>query len=91
MMKKTFTTAAITAVAAAAALVACGGSDDPVVPAVVPAVIPAVVAPAAPFVVKLIGFNDYHGTLESPGTFGQNTSIAAASRPSVVRISWPRT
>ena len=75
MMKKTFTTAAVASLAAAAALVACGGNDDPVTP--------AVMAPAAPFVVKLIGFNDYHGTLESPGTFGQNTSIPAASRPAV--------
>ena len=75
MMKKTFTTAAITAVAAATALVACGSGGDPVTP--------TVVASAKPFVVKLIGFNDYHGTLESPGTFGQNTSIPAASRPPV--------
>ncbi len=37
----------------------------------------------APFTVKIIGFNDYHGTLESPGTFGQNTSIPAAQRPPV--------
>jgi 5'-nucleotidase len=75
MMKKTLSAAAVASVAAASALVACGGNDDPVVP--------AVVAPTAPFVVKLIGFNDYHGTLESPGTFGQNTSVPAASRPAV--------
>lgn len=75
MMKKTFTAAAVVSVAAASALVACGGNDDPVVP--------AVVVPTTPFVVKLIGFNDYHGTLESPGTFGQNTSIPAANRPAV--------
>lgn len=36
-----------------------------------------------PLVVKIIGFNDYHGTLQSPGTFGQNTSIPAAQRPAV--------
>jgi 5'-nucleotidase len=75
MIKKTFAAAAVASVAAASALVACGGNDDPVAP--------AVVVPATPFVVKLIGFNDYHGTLESPGTFGQNTSIPAASRPAV--------
>ena len=75
MMKKTFTAVAVASLATAAALVACGGNDDPV--------IPAVVVPATPFVVKLIGFNDYHGTLESPGTFGQNTSVPAASRPAV--------
>ncbi|OYU93216.1 MAG: bifunctional metallophosphatase/5'-nucleotidase, partial [Burkholderiales bacterium PBB5] len=28
-------------------------------------------------------FNDFHGTLESPGTFGQNTGVPAASRPAV--------
>ncbi len=75
MMKKTLTAAAVASLAAASALVACGGNDDPVVP--------VAVVPATPFVVKLIGFNDYHGTLESPGTFGQNTSIPAASRPAV--------
>ncbi len=36
-----------------------------------------------PFTVKIIGFNDYHGNLQSPGTFGVNTSIPAASRPAV--------
>lgn len=36
-----------------------------------------------PFTVKLIAFNDYHGNLESPGTFGTNTSVAAANRPAV--------
>ncbi len=33
--------------------------------------------------VKLIGFNDYHGNLQSPGTFGLNTTIPAAQRPPV--------
>jgi 5'-nucleotidase len=33
--------------------------------------------------VKLIGFNDYHGNLQSPGTFGQNTAVPAALRPPV--------
>ncbi len=36
-----------------------------------------------PFDVKLVGFNDYHGNLESPGTFGENTSVPAALRPPV--------
>lgn len=36
-----------------------------------------------PIKVKLIGFNDYHGNLQSPGTFGQNTSIPSAQRPAV--------
>ncbi|MES1256428.1 MAG: bifunctional metallophosphatase/5'-nucleotidase [Acidobacteriota bacterium] len=40
-------------------------------------------APSAPFVVKIIGFNDYHGNLETPGTFGVNTLVPAANRPLV--------
>jgi len=43
----------------------------------------AFAAPPEPFVVKLIGFNDYHGNLQSPGTFGINTTIPAAQRPAV--------
>jgi 5'-nucleotidase len=39
--------------------------------------------PKAPFVVKLIGFNDFHGNLQSPGTFGINTTIPGAQRPAV--------
>ena len=33
--------------------------------------------------VKIIGLNDYHGNLESPGTFGSNTTIPVAQRPAV--------
>lgn len=40
-------------------------------------------APTAPITVKVIGFNDYHGNLQTPGTFGVNTSIPAAQRPAV--------
>jgi 5'-nucleotidase len=36
-----------------------------------------------PFTVKVIGFNDYHGNLQSPGTFGENTTIPSAQRPAV--------
>ena len=36
-----------------------------------------------PFTIKIIGFNDYHGNLLSPGTFGVNTSAAAQPRPPV--------
>jgi 5'-nucleotidase len=39
--------------------------------------------PRAPIVVKIIGFNDYHGNLQSPGTFGVNTTIPATLRPPV--------
>lgn len=41
------------------------------------------IAQAAPISVKIIGFNDYHGTLESPGTFGKNTTVPANLRPAV--------
>jgi 5'-nucleotidase len=37
----------------------------------------------APFTVKLIAFNDYHGNLQSPGTFGVNGLVPAAQRPAV--------
>jgi 5'-nucleotidase len=33
--------------------------------------------------IKIIGLNDYHGNLQSPGTFGLNTTIPAAQRPPV--------
>ena len=36
-----------------------------------------------PFKVKLIAFNDFHGNLESPGTFGTNTAVPVADRPPV--------
>ncbi|MDP9126277.1 MAG: metallophosphoesterase, partial [Pseudomonadota bacterium] len=38
---------------------------------------------AAPITVKIIGFNDFHGNLQSPGTFGQNTIVPTAQRPAV--------
>jgi 5'-nucleotidase len=39
--------------------------------------------PAQPFTVKVVGFNDYHGNLESPGTFGATTAVPVADRPAV--------
>jgi 5'-nucleotidase len=39
--------------------------------------------PKGPVKVRIVGFNDYHGNLQSPGTFGQNTGVPAASRPPV--------
>lgn len=39
--------------------------------------------PKPPFTVKIIGFNDYHGNLESPGTFGTNTLTPSTVRPAV--------
>jgi 5'-nucleotidase len=36
-----------------------------------------------PITVKIIGFNDYHGNLQSPGTFGVNTTVPSSARPPV--------
>jgi 5'-nucleotidase len=36
-----------------------------------------------PFSAKIIALNDYHGNLESPGTFGINSSVPGAERPPV--------
>ncbi|MBS0341592.1 MAG: bifunctional metallophosphatase/5'-nucleotidase [Proteobacteria bacterium] len=36
-----------------------------------------------PIKIKIIGFNDYHGNLQTPGTFGVNTLVPAAQRPAV--------
>ena len=69
MMKKSLMAAASLSLVGCAVLVACGGDSAS--------------TPAAPFTVKVMGFNDYHGTLESPGTFGQSTAVPAANRPAV--------
>lgn len=37
----------------------------------------------APITVKVIGFNDFHGNLQSPGVFGVNTLVPFAQRPAV--------
>jgi len=39
--------------------------------------------PAAPVTIKILGFNDFHGNLQSPGTFGVNTVQPSAQRPAV--------
>ena len=39
--------------------------------------------PSAPITVKIIAFNDYHGNLQTPGTFGVNSLVPAARRPVV--------
>ena len=36
---------------------------------------------AAPFTVKIIGFNDFHGNLESPGNFSANLVAGTPSKP----------
>jgi 5'-nucleotidase len=81
MTKRKLLAAVALAVMSAGALVACGGDSDTPATSTAPAATPPVAA--APFTAKIIGFNDYHGTLESPGTFGQNTSVPAANRPPV--------
>ena len=74
MMRKNLMAAASLSLVACAVLVACGGDNaEPTLPD----------APPAPFTVKVMGFNDYHGTLESPGTLGLNSAVPAASRPAV--------
>lgn len=35
------------------------------------------------FTVKVLAFNDYHGNLESPGSFGTSTAVPFAQRPPV--------
>nr|WP_314630480.1 5'-nucleotidase C-terminal domain-containing protein [uncultured Noviherbaspirillum sp.] len=67
-----------TALGMLATLAACSwsGNDSGILGA---GTAPAAVA--APFLVKVIGFNDFHGSLESSGTFGQAT--AAADKPAV--------
>lgn len=52
------------------ALVACGAQ-------------PKLPAPQDEVGIKIIGFNDYHGNLQSPGTFAVNTLVPPAQRPAV--------
>ena len=40
------------------------------------------IAPAM-MTIKIIGLNDFHGNLQTPGTLGVNATIPAASRPAV--------
>lgn len=46
------------------------------------ACLPAVAGPA-PLVVKLIALNDFHGHLQSPGSFGTDARLPPAERPPV--------
>ena len=76
-MNKTLVVAAAASTLTVSFLAACArsnssSSNDATLPVAAPA-----------FTVKVIGFNDYHGNLESPGTFGENTAVPAASWPGV--------
>ena len=82
MMNQNLLAAAVLAMMSAGALVACGGDNDSSTTGSASTSSAGETKPA-PFTAKIIGFNDYHGTLESPGTFGQNTSVPAGSRPPV--------
>ena len=70
-MNKTLVAIAALSVVTATTLVACGDGDSAPAPV------------AAPFNVKVIGFNDYHGQLEAAGTFGVSTAVALADRSPV--------
>ena len=70
-MNKTLVAIAVLSVLTATTLIACGDGDSAPAPV------------AAPFNVKVIGFNDYHGQLEAAGTFGTSTAVAIADRPPV--------
>ncbi len=59
-------------------LVGCGDDTTPTTPGQQTAI-----SNEQAFTVKVIGFNDYHGNLESPGSFGENTGVPAAQRPAV--------
>jgi 5'-nucleotidase len=79
MKKSTMLASAAMTCAVIITIAACGGDSNDTPP---PTTTPPPAA-AAPFSAKIIGFNDYHGNLESPGTFGQNTGVPAANRPPV--------
>lgn len=76
MMNKSFLYLGSITLITAAVVTACGGTDSP------PVLGTGGVA-SAPFAVKVIGFNDYHGNLEAAGTFGASTAVPAAERPPV--------
>ena len=70
-MNKTLVAIAVLSVLTATTLLACGDGDSAPAPV------------AAPFNVKVIGFNDHHGQLEAAGTFGVSTAVALADRSPV--------
>ena len=48
----------------------------------------AATAAPAPITIKIVGFNDFHGNLQSPGTFGQNTVVPPSQRPAVGGVDY---
>lgn len=70
----------LTTLSALVTLVACSGSDNASNTSTASAGPPSTTV-SAPFVVKVIGFNDFHGNLESSGTFGQTAT--AVDKPAV--------
>lgn len=94
MMNKNLRLAACGTAIAAATLIACGGGGSGVTSAAPAstasdaggtAVTPPVTTPVAtaPFTVKVLGFNDYHGNLEAFGTFGETAAVPTAERSPV--------
>ena len=77
MMNKNLRLAACGTAIAAATLIACGGGGSAVTPPVTTPVA------TAPFTVKVLGFNDYHGNLEAFGTFGETAAVPTAERSPV--------
>ena len=67
---------------ALAARFAAAGAALGIAAACASAQAPAATAPDA-ITVKLIAFNDYHGNLQSPGSFAINTVTPTAQRPAV--------
>ncbi len=94
MMNKNLRVAACGTAIAAATLIACGGGGSGVTSAAPAstasdadgtAATPPVTTPVAtaPFTVKVLGFNDYHGNLEAFGTFGETAAVPTAERSPV--------
>ncbi|QJR10951.1 Endonuclease YhcR [Usitatibacter rugosus] len=69
MNARRFAIGAVTLISTAVVVASCGGGSDP--------------EPQPPFAVKIIAINDFHGNLQSPGTFGVSTAVPAADRPAV--------
>ena len=83
MMNKNLLVAAVITAVAGASLIACGGGSVTSAGTAPAGALPVAVSTAAPFTVKVLGFNDYHGNLEAFGTFGETSAVPAAQRSPV--------